>query len=81
MNQALVDLLAAYPAPRIEDRPRQAHDVCRWLRARGWDYDPSAAYPWTRGDVEALTADDAVSFELEEPRVRAVRPLEGGGGA
>jgi hypothetical protein len=57
-----------YTAPAIIDRP-SPHNVCAFLRARGWTYHPTDRLPWHLARLAVMTADEALSLELGEPRM------------
>ena len=57
------------PAPRIEPRPVEAHEIVAYIRARGWTYHPADRKPWHCGRVAVETAAEALSLELGEQRI------------
>jgi len=68
ITQPPILLARAYTAPTIIDRP-EPHNVCAFLRSRGWTYHPTDRLPWRLGRLALMTADEALSLELGEARM------------
>jgi hypothetical protein len=55
--------------PVILDRPREAHEIVKYLRERGWVYHPFDRMRWQNGNLAVRDATDALSLELGESRI------------